>query len=174
MTTTGIDTWRPPRRAARTRLAVRSPLPWLLLAGLVAGGLELSVAFGFWALRDVGPLRILQAIASWALGREAAFAGGAQTAALGAALYVYLVTAMAAAYYCLGRRYPGLHAHPLRYGALYGLALYVLMFRILVPLSAAPPPRQADPAWTLTCIVAYALCVGIPCALFAKRATDVR
>lgn len=169
MHTTGLGLFHPsPPMSTHGIAAGRSPLPWLLLGGLAAGGLDLAVAFGFWGLRDVGPLRILQAIASWVLGAEA-FSGGAYSAALGAALYACLTTAMAAGYYFLCRCLPALHAHPLRYGALYGLALYVLMFRILVPQSAAPP-TQEDPAWMLTCIVAYALCVGVPCALFARKA----
>lgn len=146
-------------------------LPWILLAGLTVGTLDLAFASAYWAIHDVPPSRILQVIAGWVLGREAALSGGWTTVLLGAALHYYLMTAMAAGYVLASRRIPALLQQPLRYGALYGALLYVLMFDVLLPLFSAShtvkPPRVD---WQVACFVAYIVFVGIPCALFARAA----
>jgi hypothetical protein len=143
---------------------------WLLFGGVLAGTLDLAFAVGFWLLRDgVAPIRIPQSIASWVLGREAAISGGLATAALGMALYYYLTTTMVAAYHLLAGRYPLLLRRPLTMGTLYGVLMYALLFEVAVPLWSAAPPRPQPLEWTLACIAAYAVLIGIPAALFARH-----
>ena len=68
----------------------------ILLGGLVAGILDITFAFIFYyALRGSTPIRILQSVASGALGAKA-FAGGAETAALGAFFHFLIATTAAA------------------------------------------------------------------------------
>jgi len=150
----------------------RSTVPWLLIAGLTVGTLDLAFASAYWAMHDVAPSRILQVIAGWVLGREAALSGGWTTVWLGAALHYYLMTAMAAGYVLASRRLPQLLRQPLRHGALYGAFLYVLMFVVLVPLFSAshPPAKPPRLDWQIACFLAYVVLVGIPCALFARAA----
>jgi len=50
----------------------RRPLRTIVIAGLVAGALDITYAFIIWGLRGVSPIRIGQSIASGLLGREAA------------------------------------------------------------------------------------------------------
>lgn len=156
-------------------VATHSVLPWLLLGGLTAGTLDLLAACGYWALdRDASLLRILQvilqAIASWVLGRGA-YAGGWDTALLGALLHYAIMITMVASFHAASRQWPRLLHRPLRSGALYGACLYVLMFVILVPHFSAVEQRNALPlSWTITCFLAYVLLVGIPSALFARAA----
>lgn len=146
-------------------------LPWVLLAGLTIGTLDLAFASVYWAMHDVPPSRILQVIAGWVLGREAALSGGWATVLLGAALHYYLMTAMAAGYTLASRRVPALLQQPLRHGALYGVLLYVLMFEVLLPLfSASHPVKPPRLDWQVACVIAYIVLVGIPCALFARVA----
>ena len=154
-----------------TAVMPRPTVPWLLIAGLTVGTLDLAFASLYWAMHDVPPSRILQVIAGWVLGRDVALSGGWTTVLLGAALHYYLMTAMAAGYALASRRVPVLLQRPLRYGALYGAFLYVLMFEVLLPLFSAShsvkPPRLD---WQAACFVAYIVLVGIPCALFARVA----
>lgn len=141
---------------------------WLLFGGVLVGTLDLAFATGFWFLREgVAPIRIPQSIASWVLGREAAISGGVLTAALGMALYYYLTTAMVAGYHLLSGRHSLLLRRPLTMGTLYGVLMYALLFEVAVPLWSAAPPRPQPLEWTLACIAAYAVLIGIPSALFA-------
>ena len=148
---------------------------WLALGGLTAGTLDLLAATLYWTWGGFEPVRtvrvILQAIASWVLGREQAIAGGWATAMAGGLLHYSLMIAMVAGFYAASARWPRLLQRPLRSGALYGAFLYVLMFVILVPnFSAVQAHKTLPPSWTVTCVLAYVLLVGIPCALFARAA----
>ena len=142
---------------------------WLLFGGVLVGTLDLAFAAGFWSLRGVAPIRIPQSIASWMLGRDAAISGGISTALLGAALYYYLTTAMVTGYHQLAGRLPLLRRHPLAMGALYGILMYALLFQVVVPLWSAASPRPEPLEWTLACIAAYAVLIGIPAALLARH-----
>ena len=143
-------------------------VPWLLLGGYVAALLDLSAAAAYWVPRGLPLRRIPQGIASWLLG-PAAFSGGAFTAVLGFLLYGQLLWGVATLYDAIARRHPVLLRRPLACGALYGLVAYVAIFQVLAPLLTGARPA-AGPAWTGTCLLAYAAVVGIPCALFSRVA----
>lgn len=140
-----------------------------LIGGLAAGALDLIYAFSAYGLRGVPPYRILQSIASGLLG-QSAYAGGAWSAVLGGMLHFLMTFAMAAAFAVASLRWPVLREQPLLSGAAYGLALFVVMNHVVVPLSAAvpkgPPPA---PLYALG-LAAHILLVGIPIALAARTA----
>lgn len=148
---------------------------WVVTGGLVAGTLDLVYICTFFALRDVGPLRIFQSVAAGWVGREAAFSGGTATALLGLASHYLIAIAMVAALATVARRFPILLRHPLRNGALYGVVLYLVMTFIVVPLSAAGTGALPRLQWIdLMHLSAHMLLVGIPCVLFARLALATR
>jgi len=144
-------------------------IPTLLLGGAVVGTLDILFAIGFWYFhRDVPPLRILQSVASGLLGKDA-FTGGVATGALGLGLHYVIATSMVVAYHVVGRRVRVLFDHAVPLGLLYGLVLYAVMTYVVVPLSAANPSKFYAP-WVLSSIFVHAVVIGLPCALFARRA----
>ncbi|HWC73013.1 MAG TPA: hypothetical protein VG454_03675 [Gemmatimonadales bacterium] len=145
--------------------------PWrfVLTGGVVAGTLDIVYAIVFWAIkRGVAPERILQRVAAGVLG-SASMTDGWASAALGLFFQYFIAIAMAVAYFLVARRWSALWQRPLLYGAVYGLLLYFIMNYIVVPLSAAGPGSK-DPLWIALSIAVHALCVGIPCAIFARLA----
>ena len=76
---------------------------------------------------------------------------------------------MSMAYYVVAQKWSLLWQRPWLCGALYGLVLYVMMNYIVVPLSAAGP-GSTDPLWIALSIVAHVLLVGLPIAVFTRRA----
>lgn len=143
---------------------------WAVVAGLVAGALDILYAIAYWALaHDVPAARILQSVASGLLGKSS-FDGGAATAALGLALHFAMTLAMAAAYFAAARRMPALRQRPLAAGAAYGVLIYVVMNFVVVPLSAAVAGAPGNNLWTWLSVAMHALLVGIPIALCARRA----
>jgi hypothetical protein len=141
----------------------------LLVGGAVVGTLDIAFAIGFWLIaRDVPPLRILQSVAAGLLGQDA-FRGGAATAVLGLALHYVIATSMVVAYYLVGRRVRVLFDRAVPLGLLYGLLLYAIMNYVVVPLSAAGPSRFYAP-WVISSVIVHAVAIGLPCALFARRA----
>jgi hypothetical protein len=145
----------------------------LLLGGAVVGTIDILYAIGFWyALRDVAPLRILQSVAAGILGRDA-FTGGAATGALGLALHYVIATSIVVAYHLAGRRVRVLFERAVPLGLLYGVLVYGVMNHVVIPLSAASRPVFYAP-WVLASIAVHAIGIGVPSALFARRAAGWR
>jgi uncharacterized membrane protein YagU involved in acid resistance len=149
---------------------IRGPAGWVVVGGLVAGALDITFACTYWAIaRDVPPERILQSVASGLLG-EASYDGGSATAALGLALHFSITLVMSAVYDFASRRLPVLARKPLPLGAAYGVALWLAMNYVVVPLSAAAVGQPGNDLWTWLSIAAHVLLVGIPIALCVRRA----
>lgn len=129
--------------------------------------LDIANAMTFWAIyRGTSPTSILQSIAAGLLGREA-FAGGAASAALGAALHLGICFAIAGVYYLGCVRWPGLLRKPALHGAIYGAGVYLVMNHVVVPLSRAIPVPFI-PVWFLDNLLGHILLVGLPLAYLAR------
>jgi hypothetical protein len=77
---------------------------------------------------------------------------------------------MSVTYYVVARRWPALVERPLMFGAAYGLVLYGVMNYIVVPLSLARGGGSGGALWVALSIVVHMLLIGVPIALFARRA----
>jgi uncharacterized membrane protein YagU involved in acid resistance len=145
----------------------------VLRGGLLAGGLDLAYALVHRALAGSTPLRVLQSIASGLLGRPA-YEGGWATAALGVVLHFSIATAVAGVYFAASRRMSFLARHPVLSGALYGVAVYLVMYRIVLPLSAIPWKMPSSAAALVSGLAAHVCCIGIPIAAVVRRADSRR
>ena len=157
-------------------IPARQPNPFLtvLAGGLVAGALDITYAWLFWAVKaGVSAERIFQSVAAGLLGK-ASFDGGAATAALGLALHFFIATSMSTAYYLVARRWPLLWQRAVPCGLVYGLFLYAVMNFVVVPLSAAGGGGAKDPLWLAMSVAVHALLIGLPIALFTRRAITGR
>lgn len=130
-----------------------------LAAGLVAGTTNLIAAGAIFG----GTLTHgLQMIASGLFG-EAAFKGGTGSAALGAGLHYFISVVVAGLYCALALRWRWWRDHWLAGGTLFGVAAYLVMNLVVVPLSSAPNPNFA-PAIIAKELVAHTVMFGIPIA----------
>jgi hypothetical protein len=143
----------------------------LLYGTLVVGILDLADAFVFFGLRGARPIRILQSIASGLLGR-AAFSGGLRTALLGASLHFFIAFVVVAAFFIASRRVAILRRSPVWSGLIYGVAVYVVMNFVVLPLSAAGRGTFSWPVVTNGLII-HMLGVGLPSSLFATVAERI-
>lgn len=139
-----------------------------LAGGLVAGSLDLLYAGTAYGAIGVEPMRILQSIASGWLGRRA-YSGGLGTALLGFTTHMTITCVAAAFYVAAAGRLAMLNKFPIRYGLAYGLAIFVAMNYVVVPLSAAVvvPPRGQF-LWMGLLVHMYG--IGVPIAVFARCA----
>jgi len=140
----------------------------ILLATLVVGALDITEVMLFYGIRGVAPTRILQSVAAGVLGRGS-FEGGVPTAILGLGLHYVIAFCVVCVYFLASHRIAALHRAPIVSGAAYGIGVYLVMNFIVVPLSAAGPPRFTT-VGVLNQLFAHLFCVGIPTALFAKSA----
>jgi hypothetical protein len=138
-----------------------------LLGGLVAGVLDIIYAFIAYAPMGAKPMQILHAIASGWLGR-AAYQGGVPSAVLGLVSHFFIMCVAAAIFVAASRRIEMAARRPVISGVVFGLAMFVVMNYVIVPLSAAVvgPPRGVH--FPLAVLV-HMFLVGVPIALFARR-----
>jgi hypothetical protein len=153
--------------------AYRPPL-WKVIAGatLLVGTLDISDAFIFYGLRGISPARILQGIASGVLGR-AAFGMGHRSALLGLFFHFFIAFSATTVFLLASRKLP-LARHPWLYGGFFGVALYIVMNYIVLPLSKIGL-RPTPPLISLiNGVAALVFCIGIPLAFIARRYVSQR
>jgi hypothetical protein len=139
-------------------------------AGLLAGALDLTAAIVVYGLlRGLSPVIILQSIASGLFGASA-YQGGLGTAALGVLLHFVIAFGAALVYYLASRRLGFMLRQAVASGLLYGVAVYLFMNLVVLPLSAYPGKISLRPSTALaTGLVIHMLCVGLPIALVVRR-----
>jgi Na+/proline symporter len=139
----------------------------IVAGGLAAGVLDILAAFALAGSRGGSPVRVLQFIASGVLG-AGAFQGGAPVAALGLFLHFVIATGAAAVFVAASRIWPRLTREAIVAGSLYGVAVWLVMNQVVVPLSRVAQRPPAPGAMALM-IGIHVVCVGLPIALAARR-----
>ena len=142
-------------------------LDTIVWGGLLAGTLDAVdgvIAFGF---KGMNPIQVLQYIASGLVG-IASFQGGLKTAGLGALLHYFIAFVVAAVYYTASVRVRALHAHPVKWGLTYGVAVYLVMNYVVLPLSAVSR-SPFSLALFLNGLIGHAIFVGFAIAWLAHR-----
>jgi hypothetical protein len=148
------------------RSAAEESLRRIAIATAVVGTLDISEVIVYWGLRGVAPTRVLQGVAAGWYGRDAAH-GGLATALVGLLTHFFIAFCVVVTYHYASRGISFLRDRPLVAGALYGLAVFVVMTYGVVPLSnALNSPRP----WYVTAnlIFAHVACVGIPTGYLAR------
>ena len=145
-----------------------TPTRAIAYGALTVGVLDGLDAIVFFGLRGVPPERIFQAIASGLLGR-AAFQGGVRTALLGVLLHFTIALSVVTIYHLVSRRVPELARRPFVWGPLYGIAVYLVMYSIVLPLSAVTMRPRPLPV-VINGLLIHMIGVGTPAALFAWAA----
>ena len=144
----------------------RSILKPILLATAVAGTLDILAATILTLVRGSQPMGMLRFVASGPF--HGATQWGSQGSLLGLAVHFALMAVMVTVFMLAASRWRRLLEKPLLWGLLYGLATYVVMNLVVVPLRwpAAFPPSPLSVATQLFC---HIVLVGIPIALIARR-----
>ena len=145
----------------------------ILRAGLLAGALDITAAcVSSWLRAGVGPVRVLQSVASGVLGAES-YNGGLKSAALGLPLHFVIALGAAATYYAASRKIGLLVRRPVVCGLLYGVAVHLFMTLFVLRVSAFPHKFVFRPGQCAIGMGIIMLFVGLPIALvvshYAKR-----
>lgn len=124
MTAATLAASAPPRRVAPSAIAA---------AALAGGTVDLVYATAAGASLGRSFQQVWQGVAAGWLGKQAGELGWT-SAGLGLVTHFGIATAMAGAFALAGRRAPALYDRPWMAGALYGLGLYTVMYRLVLPL----------------------------------------
>lgn len=139
----------------------------ILAGGLIAGAVDIGAAS---LIFMANPLKVLRAVASGLIGREAAHDGGLTASLIGAVCQEAISLIFAAFYVLVGLRLmPVLLRRPLLFGALYGVGVYVVMNYVVAPLSMAHSHAPSTPDGIAKNMAAMIL-FGLIIAFFASRA----
>ena len=139
----------------------------ILWGGLAAGVLDITAAFVNSGLRGRTPMWVLQSIASGMLGADA-FRGGFRTAVLGAALHFSIAFVACAVYVAASRRINLLVQRAIICGLLYGVAVYVFMYLVVLPLTFHRSFVSPISAVAIGLSI-HMVCVGLPISLVVRR-----
>ena len=139
-----------------------------LKAGFVAGTLDAGAAVVlFFSAGGTDPARVFQFIASGIFGADA-FSGGVAMAVWGVVFHFAIALIFAAFFsliYPMVRQYI---SNPVAIGLLYGLLIWLVMNRIVLPLSNVPV-QPFDPARAVVGMVFLMVLVGLPIALIVHK-----
>jgi uncharacterized membrane protein YagU involved in acid resistance len=113
---------------------------------------------------------VLQSVASGLLGRES-YKGGLKTAALGAVVHFSIAFVACTIYYVASRKIKVLRQRPIVCGLLYGVAVYLFMYLIVLPLTFHRSFVQSLSA-VATDVAIHMFCVGLPISLAIRRYSE--
>ena len=152
--------------------SIAGPIATILSAGCVCALLDGVAAVVLYRLPVA---KIFQSVASGLLG-PAAFRGGLATAMIGLLLHCAIALAVAAAFYGMSRVASILLSRPVLSGAIYGAAVFFLMYLIVLPLSNLPGYsfRRIPPPQMLAEFVIHVFLVGIPVSLIVVRLSQTQ
>ncbi|MES2125069.1 MAG: hypothetical protein V4503_10330 [Gemmatimonadota bacterium] len=148
----------------------------VLAAGAVAAILDfaLACAIGFGVRGVIAPAKVLQGIASGAIGPDVAAEGGWRIWAAGAVLHFTIALIWAAIYAVSTRRIAPIRAlrlglGPARSGLLFGFVVWAAMRFLVVPLSHARSGPLVFSGVLVAMVTGHMLLVGLPIALISER-----
>jgi hypothetical protein len=148
--------------------AHRSGFRAIFWAWLVAGCLDISSALAIYLWYRVPLTRGLQGIAAALIGREAAYKGGMETAALGLGLHFFIMLCVVLVFFAASRFLPVLTRQPVLSGIIYGPIVYLIMYWGVVQLSRIGP-RPHTLANDSLAIGIHICLIGLPIALIVSR-----
>ena len=140
----------------------------ILAATLIAGSLDITAAFISVYVRGTHPIKVLYYVASGVFGRETAYNSGWGMALLGL-IFHYLIALLFSLF--LFFVYPSLKSwlkNKIFIGVLYGIFVWAIMNKIVVPLSNTPPGKPNLQSMIIACAI-LVVCIGIPIAWIVDR-----
>jgi hypothetical protein len=139
----------------------------IVVGGLLGGAGDLLFAIAWAGINGMAPQKLLQVIASGWFG-QVAFDGGWNTAAIGFASHFGIALVVAALFSALGTRMPSLLERPLVSGMALGIATFLAMRLVVLPLSAFPFPMKMFTVGAGLDLLSHMFLFGTPIA-YARR-----
>jgi hypothetical protein len=142
------------------------PLRTIVAAWLIAGILDITSAFVIAGIKGTGSIRMLQGIAGGWLGARS-FEGGLVTAGLGLSIHFFIAFMATALFYLISRKFSFLIEHAIVAGLLYGIAVYLFMYWVVIRLvfPNAHPSLSRD----VTAVLVHMFLIGLPISLIISR-----
>lgn len=153
-----------------TRNTTTSPIKTILIAGLVAGILDgLAAAISFIITSNgKNPIAVYKFVASGVFGKSALH-GGWEIGMLGILFHLVIAMIFAVLFYFLYRNIHWIKRNILISGILYGIVVWIIMNKIVVPLSNTPPLPPPPIHRIMISMLILVFCIGLPIALIVQK-----
>lgn len=140
---------------------------------LIAGTLDISIALiQYYLQTGKDPANVLRYIAGGVFGKQA-FSGGTSMAAFGLCFHYIIAFCWVALFFIIYPRFSFLKKSVVINAFCYGLLVWVVMTRVVLPLTTLPSqPFILQKALQAMLILVFA--IGLPSAYFAKKYYDRR
>ena len=135
----------------------------ILWATLVAGTLDILSAFVF----SGAVVGVLQTVASGPFSKD--IAEGPAGVPLGLLTHFAIMAAMVTVYVLAAQRIPAMNRYWAASGLLYGVALWLVMYWLVLPLRFASYQTPHEPLAIAKQLFSHCVCVGLPIAFVARR-----
>lgn len=140
----------------------------IVIAGLLAGTLDILAAFASTYIKTGrDPSVVLRFIASGVWGREA-LSGGMAMAMWGLLFHYIIATSWTTLFFVASSKFDVLNRKWIVAGVVYGVFVWVMMTRIVLPLSNVPR-LPFDPAQAVVGVLILIACIGLPISYMSKR-----
>lgn len=139
----------------------------IALATFIAGTLDITMAAADATMKGGNPTGMLRSVASGPF--PGAGDWGAPGAAAGLAVHFAIMAVMAAVFALAYRNLAAVRARPLLAGALYGLALWLVMYGLVLPLRFNASFPSPDPVEIAKQLFAHVALVGMVIALITQK-----
>ncbi|MCW3088794.1 MAG: hypothetical protein JWQ78_2180 [Sediminibacterium sp.] len=141
----------------------------ILLAGLIAGTLDILTAFvHYYILTGKNPVKILNYIASGVFGREAAYGGGTGMALLGLLFHYVIAFAFTVFFFWLYPRWNALAKNKWLTAIGYGLFVWAVMNLLVLPFLTRIPGAPFNFSKAAVAAAILICMIGVPVSLMAN------
>lgn len=140
----------------------------IAIAGFLAGTLDILAAIGQTLLAGRQPAGMLRFIASGVFG-ETALKGGGLYAALGLVFHYGIATGWGILLFMIYPKVKFFARHWLLTGVIYGFFVWLMMNRVVLPLSNTPPLAFTFGWGMIKSLLTIIVAVGLPLSYFATR-----
>lgn len=142
----------------RSPAHARSGVALLCTLAALSAMVDFVAAVAYWSAHGVGPAQILRVLASWVIGPRPPATPAVLAVGAGVSFLIYLAMATAFDRLLAARRASSNAGFAT--GSVYGLAAYVIVYEVLVPLLVPAAGGHRAPAWVATCVAVHMLAIG--------------
>lgn len=139
----------------------------ILWGGLIAGAMDITAACINAAFYGRSPLWVFQSVASGLLGANS-FKAGFASAILGGVIHFFIAFVWCSVFFVASRTLRVLYTHPIIFGLIYGVAVYLFMYGLVLRLTFHRnflTPAKA----VVVAVLIHMSCVGLPISLAVSR-----
>ena len=137
----------------------------VVIAGAVAGAIDLAVNTVKAVSTGTSILRPWQGVAAALFGKDAVVHGGDAMGIVGLGLHFLITTGAAAIYYLVAKRQRWLVVHPFLSGLVFGTMFFLVLNYVILPLSVIGHPLYAGGDKIADALPNHIIMIGLPISM---------